>query len=263
MSRQATGHSGGRRGGFVLKPLASRHTRMPAFFDSESSVPLTLLLQQPASELGIRKLVGRERVSLPTSRHPGDQSPASSRFSTSLRLFVRARVGDLSALSRLFARLLPSLQRWTRRRLPPWARQRMDTGDLVQDAFLKLFQRMGQVEPRRQGALRAYLRESIRNRIRDEVRRAGLVETSQEAGSSFADMGTSPLDCAMASENAERYREALARLDPGDQELIVGRIELGLSYEQLALATERASPAAARVAVRRALLRLAQEVHPV
>jgi len=139
----------------------------------------------------------------------------------------------------------------------------MDTGDLVQDAFFNLFQRMGQVEPRSQGALRAYLRQSIRNRIRDEVRRAGLVETSQEVGSGFADTGTSPLDCAMASENAERYREALARLDPGDQELIVGRIELGFSYEQLALATERPSPAAARVAARRALLRLAQEVRPV
>ena len=42
----------------------------------------------------------------------------------------------------------------------------------------------------------------------------------------------------------------------------MGRIELSFSYEQLALATERASPAAARVAVRRALLRLAQEIDP-
>ena len=138
----------------------------------------------------------------------------------------------------------------------------MDTGDLVQEAFLNLFRRLGQVEPRRQGALRAYLQESIRNRIRDEVRRAGLVETSQEAGSDFADTGTSPLDRAIASESAERYREALARLELGDQELIVGRIELGFSYEQLALVTGRSSPDAARVAVRRALLRLAQEIQP-
>ena len=88
----------------------------------------------------------------------------------------------------------------------------MDTGDLVQDAFLNLFQRMRHVEPRRQGALRAYLREAIRNRIRDEIRRAGLVEISQEVGSGFADTATSPFDRAMASESAERYREALARL---------------------------------------------------
>jgi RNA polymerase sigma factor (sigma-70 family) len=196
------------------------------------------------------------------SRLPGDRASAVSRFSTSLRLFVRARVGDSSALSRLFARLLPSLQRWARRRLPSWARRRMDTGDLVQDAFLNLFRRMGQVEPRRQGALRAYLQESIRNRIRDEVRRAGLVETSQGAVSGFADTGISPLDGAIANESVERYREGLTRLDPGDQELIVGRIELGFSYEQLALATGRSSPDAARVAVRRALLRLAQEIHP-
>jgi len=136
----------------------------------------------------------------------------------------------------------------------------VDTVDLVQEALVNLFRHLGRIEPKRRRALRAYLQESIRNRIRDEIRRAGQVETSGGPTPTLPDPGTSPLGRAIALENTTRYREALRRLDPGDHELIVARVEMGLSYEQLALATERPSPDAARVAVRRALLRLAEEL---
>jgi len=118
------------------------------------------------------------------------------------------------------------------------------------------------MQPRRPGAVRAYLQESIRNRIRDEIRRAGQVETAATSTPAQLDPASSPLDQAIALESRIRYRQALSRLDPGDQELIVARIEMGLSYEQLALATARPSRDAARVAVRRALLRLAEELPP-
>jgi RNA polymerase sigma-70 factor (ECF subfamily) len=175
-------------------------------------------------------------------------------------LLVRARRGELDALERLFARLLPSVQRWARGRLPRWARRRLDTADLVQEAFVNLFGHLRHIEPKRRHALRAYLRQSIRNRIRDEIRRAGMVECSDQTSSGWLDPTTSPLDRAIEAENAARYRAALGRLAAGEQELIVGRIELGCSYEQLALATGRASADAARVAVRRALLHLAEEI---
>ena len=191
-----------------------------------------------------------------------EPTPSRRPRSTSFRLFVRAREGDSSALNRLFAHLLPSLQRWARHRLPSWARRRVDTGDLVQEAFVNLFRRMGQIEPRRRGALRAYLQESIRNRIRDEVRRAGMVETTQATDPGWRDRGTSPLEHAVSREKSARYRDALARLDLGDQELIVGRIELGYSYEQLAIVSGRVTPDATRVAVRRALVRLAKTMGP-
>jgi RNA polymerase sigma factor (sigma-70 family) len=189
-----------------------------------------------------------------------EDSKSASGLTTSLRLFLRARRGDSSALNRLFGHLLPGLQRWARGRLPSWARRRMDTVDLVQEALVNLFRHLGRIEPKRRRALRAYLQESIRNRIRDEIRRAGQVETSGGLTPALPDPGTSPLDRAVALENTARYREALRRLDPGDHELIVARVEMGFSYEQLALATGRPSPDAARVAVRRALLRLAEEV---
>jgi len=191
---------------------------------------------------------------------PNDGPPVESQPTTSRLLLSLAKRGDTSAVNRLFYRFLPALRLWARGRLPRWARRRVDTEDLVQEAFVNVFRHLGRIEPRRRHALRAYLQESIRNRIRDEVRRAGQVEVSREATPDLHDLGSSPLDRAVASENSRRYREALARLDAGEQELIVGRIELGLSYEQLALATERSSPDAARVAVRRALLRLAAEI---
>jgi RNA polymerase sigma-70 factor, ECF subfamily len=69
-----------------------------------------------------------------------------------------------------------------------------------------------------------------------------------------------PLEEAIGHESTRRYRLALERLAPDEQELIVGRIELGYSYDQLALASGRATPDAARMAVKRALLRLAEQI---
>src|SRR4051812_44307517 len=69
-----------------------------------------------------------------------------SALTTSLRLFLRARQGDPTALNRLFGHLLPGLQRWARGRLPSWARRRMDTVDLVQEALVNLFRHLGRIE---------------------------------------------------------------------------------------------------------------------
>ena len=55
--------------------------------------------------------------------------------------------------------------------------------------------------------------------------------------------------------------EALSRLKNDDQTLIVGRLELGYSYDQLALVVGKSSPDAARVALRRALARLVEEMN--
>jgi DNA-directed RNA polymerase specialized sigma24 family protein len=52
----------------------------------------------------------------------------------------------------------------------------------------------------------------------------------------------------------------LKRLRAADREAILGRLELGYSYEQLALILKKPTPGAARLAVRRALLRLSDEM---
>jgi RNA polymerase sigma factor (sigma-70 family) len=136
----------------------------------------------------------------------------------------------------------------------------MDTDDLVQEAFGAVFRRLDRIEPRRRQTIRAYLKQSIRNQICDEVRRAGKVEIPSLTDMDRASPQTSPLDRAISAENRRRYLEALGRLSEQDRELIVGRIELNYSYDQLALATSKPSADAARVAVRRSVLRLASEM---
>jgi len=182
-------------------------------------------------------------------------------LSTSMRLLVRANAGQTTAVERLFSRFLPDLRRWAHGKLPSWARMRMDTDDLVQEAFGALHRRMGLFDPDRRHAIQAYLRQVIRNRIRDEIRRAGKVEVSEPRDHDLESPQLLPLDRVIAKEDRQRYLAALSRLRGTDQELIVGRIELGFTYDQLAVAMEKPSPDAARVAVRRAILRLAEEMN--
>ena len=189
------------------------------------------------------------------------QTPAVSPDATSVQLWYKARGGDRSALEELFSRLLPRLTRWTRGRLPRRVRQSADTSDLVQDAMMNALRNLDGFEPRRRQALQAYLRQAIRNRVRDEMRRIDRRPVPSAGDMDLlAGDDVSPLQHAISGENASRYREALSRLQDEEKELIVGRLELSFSYEQIALATGRNSPDAARMAIRRALLRLADEI---
>jgi RNA polymerase sigma-70 factor, ECF subfamily len=201
-----------------------------------------------------------ERVAMGVERAaPTGGGAATSETQTTHRLLLSVRQGDTQALDTLFARLVHSLERWARGRLPTWARYGADTSDLVQDALTKTFLRIDSFEPRRKNALRAYLQQIIRNRIRDAIRRSSRHGSVSIDGLDLQGDDT-PLQKAIDNESILRYREGLLRLTPEEQELIVGRIELGYSYEQLALTARRPTPDAARVAVKRALLRLAEEI---
>jgi RNA polymerase sigma factor (sigma-70 family) len=195
---------------------------------------------------------------------PGSASVEPARTTrgtwSSLRLFVRARAGDRSALDLLFTRHVGPLLRWARGRLPRWARTAADTADIVQDAVLQTFRRLDVIEVRGPRALRAYLRQAVDNRIKDELRRVGRRPVADPLDSAHPDVAPSPLDAASSAEAAERYKQALNRLRPEERALIVGRFELGYSYEQLALTAGRPTAAAARVALHRAVMRLAEEI---
>ena len=181
---------------------------------------------------------------------------------SSARLLERAVRGDRSAIDELFARFLPRLRRWARGRLPRWARGVVDTSDLVQDTLLHAFSRITVFEPRGDGALRAYLRQAVENRIRDELRRVARRPPVDylDADVQVPGGGPSPLDRAIDDQTWARYLSALKRLTPRERRLIVGRAELGYSFMQLAHIDGRASPDAARMALKRALVRLASEM---
>jgi RNA polymerase sigma-70 factor (ECF subfamily) len=186
---------------------------------------------------------------------------ASSRkvdLESTTSLVERARAGDQEALDRLMARHLTPLRRWARGRLPQWARDAADTDDLVQDALLHTFKRLGEFEARGPGALLAYLRQVIVNRVRDELRRKGRRPEETDLDGLEVALRRSPLEEAIGPESVARYERALASLTPGEREAIIGRVEMGYSYAELADVLGRPSPDAARKAAQRALVRLAR-----
>jgi len=179
---------------------------------------------------------------------------------STLQLLVRARSGDESALESLFARYAAPLRRWAHGRLPRWARDIADTPDLVQGVLVQTFKRLEHFDPRTEDALQAYLRQSLMNRVRDELRRHRRRPGSVELDSRHVDEAPSPLEEAIGGEAIERYQAALMKLPESDRDAIVGRLELGLSYDELGELLGKPSPDAARKAAQRALVRLVDEM---
>jgi RNA polymerase sigma factor (sigma-70 family) len=179
---------------------------------------------------------------------------------TSVDLLSRARRGEEEALDRLCRRHRGPLRRWARGRLPQWARDVVDTDDLVQDTLLHTVRRIDDFEPRHDGALQAYLRQALKNRLRDEIRRRRRAPARSELDSGVVLEAPSPLEETVGLENLERYDAALDRLREEDRELIVLRIEMGLEYDEVAQSVGKPSPNAARMAVMRALVRLGEEI---
>jgi RNA polymerase sigma factor (sigma-70 family) len=188
--------------------------------------------------------------------------PAGARTAadTTTRLLARARAGDADALNDLFSRHLPVLSRWARGRLPGWARDAADTPDLVQETVLQTFKNMQGFEPRGKGALGAYLRQALLNRVRNEIRRVSRRPPLEALDEQAPGHESSPLQSAIRQEQHERYEAALSRLKDSERELIVARLELGLTYEEMAEALGKPSWNAARMAVARALINLASEL---
>jgi RNA polymerase sigma-70 factor (ECF subfamily) len=175
-------------------------------------------------------------------------------------LLARARNGETHAIDLLFERCIPALRRWARGRLPMGARDLADTQDLVQETVLHTLRRLDTFESRHQGALQAYLRQAVANRIRDEIRRVRRRPVAVELDEAQPDEAPSPLEHAIGREGIDRYEAALQRLRPSDREAIVARFELQQSYEEVAAALGKSNADAARVAVTRALARLVEEM---
>jgi RNA polymerase sigma factor (sigma-70 family) len=186
----------------------------------------------------------------------------SSRVDTTFELLERVKGGDAEALDQVFARYLPALRRWASGRLPRWTRDLMSTDDLVQETFIRAMKGINRFEMRHEGALHGYLRQAIVNRVRDEVRRGKRAPALTDLNEHQADHDATPLELAIGEEALQRYEAALTRLREEDREAVVARVEMGLSYQEIAEALGKPTAEAARMAVSRALMRLAREMEP-
>ena len=97
------------------------------------------------------------------------------------------------------------------------------------------------------------------NRLRDELRRKARTPGSVDLGDT-ALSERSRLEETVGLETMAAYEQALRQLKPEEQEAVIGRLELGLSYDELALALEKPTADAARKAAQRALVQLAEEM---
>jgi RNA polymerase sigma-70 factor (ECF subfamily) len=193
---------------------------------------------------------------------PDNSVMTDVRVDSSVELLVKAQSGDGEALNGLLARYLPRLKRWASGRLPSGMRTMLDTNDLVQDAVINALRNLDTLEIRNEGTLQAYLRRAVNNRIIDLYRRAGRRPTRQEMPEDAASPAASPLEAAIGAQAVESYERALATLSAADQEAIVLRVELGLDFEEIAAQLGKPSADAARMAVSRAIARLANEMRP-
>jgi RNA polymerase sigma-70 factor (ECF subfamily) len=194
----------------------------------------------------------------PDSDSSHEESPLELR--STVDLLAMARGGSERAREVLFARCVPPVRRWARGRLPAGARGMLETQDVVQEAVYHVLQRLDSFEARHEGALQAYLRQAVLNRIRDEARRVERRPVAVELEDRHADSAASPLERAIGRDEVERYEAAMQRLRPLHREAIIARIEMQNSYEEIAQAFGRPSANAARSLVVRALYHLYEEM---
>jgi RNA polymerase sigma factor (sigma-70 family) len=109
--------------------------------------------------------------------------------------------------------------------------------------------------------MQAYLRMSVINRIRDEVRRVTRHPAAEELPPEHPADSTSPLEAAIQTESYERYRAALELLRHRDREMVVARVEAQWSLSEIAQRFGLRTVDAARMAVSRAIRRLSDHMN--
>ena len=167
---------------------------------------------------------------------------------------------DPARLESVLGRHVLRLRRWARGRLQRRVRAGVDTSDIVQEVLVRLLARLDLFQPRSHRALAAYLRTAVRHRLVD-IHRHQRRWPGVDLDDHLPSRQPSPLQHAVDAETWRRYRQALAALSRRDRELVVGHLELEYTHAQLGCMIGR-SPNAARMALARAMARLAERMAP-
>jgi RNA polymerase sigma-70 factor (ECF subfamily) len=197
----------------------------------------------------------------------------SDPITRSLDLVLRAQQGDTDALNRLIERYYAKVQRMVRLRLGPRLREKVESGDILQETFIAAVRSLDSFEMREEASLIQWLSRLAERQIiaaadyhgakkRDSRKEASL-QGAEDSGASatvkfeFADeKSLQPFDLVAGSEEQARVEACLATLTEEYRELILLRNYAGMSWESIAEETGRPSPAAARMMHARALVEL-------
>ncbi|SRR5260221_250497 len=201
----------------------------------------------------------------------------SDEITRSLDLVLRAQQGDSSALNRLCERYYDRVRRIVRLRLGPRLRERVDSGDILQETFLAAVRSLESFEMREEASLINWLSRLAERQIiaaadfhgakkrdsRRDVPISGPIGDSQTVSVriGLADgREPRPLDHIADAEEQKHVESCLERLPEEYRELILLRNYAGASWESVAEETGRPSPAAARMMHARALVELGKLV---
>lgn len=156
-------------------------------------------------------------------------------------------------------RYLQGGRRWLRTRLPGRLLQNFDVDQSVSQAFLEA---LGSPSPQERGeaCFQLCLRSKLESIVKDLASQVvdAQTETLDPQRSLLMDELVSPLEQAVGQETSRRYEAALQQLPTSDREMIVGRIEFGFSYDELAAMTGHDSPESAKEAVVQAVRKLTE-----
>jgi RNA polymerase sigma-70 factor (ECF subfamily) len=182
-------------------------------------------------------------------------------------LLEQARQGDAAAINQLFSRHRRHLHRMVELRLDDRLRGRVDASDVIQEAHLEVFSRLGEYFANRTMPFWLWLRLEVGKHLllvhrrhlgtamRDVRRETPLQDTSPSASSvvlaeELLARQSSPSDAAGRAEQCDQVRRALEGLDDRDREIITLRHFELLNHRETAAVLGISEAAAAKRYVR-------------
>jgi len=188
-----------------------------------------------------------------------DPHQTAARSEPTVDIVRRIGGGDAAARDQLLRRYLPMLRRWAHGRLPASARDLCDTDDLVQVTLMRAINNVGHLRLEHPGSFFVYLKQSVLNGIKNELRRTRRQQDNAQRFPTSADPEEpSGTNLEEVHSDMDAYDQALRTLSKRQQRLLVMRLEFGLSYEEIAV--ECGSTAdAVRMMVGRAVMQIAKQ----
>jgi RNA polymerase sigma-70 factor (ECF subfamily) len=179
------------------------------------------------------------------------------------RLLEQARASDHTALNEVFARHRERLRRMVELRLDRRLQARIDASDVIQEAYVEAFRRLGEYLAQPSYPLFLWLRLIVgerllklhRHHLGTQMRDAGLevsiyrgalpAASSAALAAHLLGKHTSPTQAAVRAERMMRLQEALNTLDPVDREVLSLRHfeEMSLAETALSLGIEESAAA--------------------
>lgn len=204
------------------------------------------------------------------------ESPLENAALTRTLVLVRdAQGGDKEALNRLLERYYERVRRIVRLRLGPKIRSKIESGDILQDTFMKAVEIFDKFQIQNEASFINWLSKIAEHKIHDAVDKLGAkkrdmskevslqIQRPDASGPITMDPPSDelpPLQELTKLEAMKRVEDAVDRLDPQYKELVILRDYAGLPWEDIAAETGRPSGAAARMMHAKALIELGKLV---